>query len=59
VEQRAIARYESLIGACEGKDYLTRELGIEILAEEEKHRTLFESFFTTLNEQRKAKPLNL
>jgi len=59
VEQGAIARYESLIGACEGRDYETHELAIEILAEEEKHRALFEGFFTSLSEQRKTKPLNL
>jgi bacterioferritin len=53
VEQGAIARYENLIRECEGRDYETHELGIEILAEEEKHRTLFEYFFTTLNEERK------
>ena len=59
LERGAIARYENLIRACEGKDYATHELGIEILAEEERHRAVFETFFTTLNEERKIKRLNL
>jgi bacterioferritin len=59
VEQGAIARYENLIRACEGSDYATHELGIEILAEEEKHRALFEGFLTRLSEERKTKLLNL
>ncbi|MGA2245762.1 MAG: ferritin-like domain-containing protein [Verrucomicrobiota bacterium] len=59
VEQGAIARYESLIGASAGRDHETHELAIEILAEEERHRALFEGFFTSLSEQRKTKPLKL
>lgn len=54
-EHDAIARYERLIGACEGKDIDTRELAIEILADEEKHRAVFENFLTKLNEEWKAK----
>lgn len=58
-ERIAIARYEKLIEVCEGKDLSTLELAIEILADEERHRTLFEGFLNMLNAERKTKPLNL
>ena len=54
----AIARYERLIEACEEKDVITRDLAIEIIADEEKHRAVFEGFLTKLNEEWKTRPLN-
>lgn len=58
-ERNAIVRYEKLIEACEGKDITTRDLIIAILADEEKHRKVFEDFLNMLNEERKTKPVNL
>ena len=58
-ERNAISRYEKLIEVCEGKDLTTQDLIIEILADEEKHRKVFEDFFNLLNEERKNKPLAL
>lgn len=43
-EKDAIAHYQQLIAACEGKDHVTQDLAIGILADEEEHGTLFESF---------------
>lgn len=57
-QRQAIARYEKLIEACEGKDFTTHDLAIEIIADEERHRALFEGFLTQINELRKTKPLN-
>ncbi len=33
-----------MIRRCEGVDYVTRELSIRLVADEEMHRTLFEGF---------------
>lgn len=57
-QRQAIARYEKLIEACDSKDFTTHDLAIEILADEERQRALFEGFLTQLNELRKTKPLN-
>lgn len=54
-ERNAILRYEKLIAACEGKDMTTQDLVIAILADEEKHRKVFEGFHNMLNEERKMK----
>jgi len=43
-ENEAIRIYNELIRACEQKDYVTQELAIDILADEEEHRTLFDGF---------------
>jgi bacterioferritin len=43
-ENGAIALYKQLIKASEGTDYVTQDLAIELLADEEEHRTLFEGF---------------
>jgi len=56
-QRQAVARYERLIETCEGKDFTTHDLALEILADEERHRALFEGFLTHLNELRKIKPL--
>jgi len=57
-ERDAIIRYEKLIEVCEGKDFTTQDLIIEILADEERHRKVFERFLNMLNEERKIKPLS-
>jgi bacterioferritin len=47
-ENEAIALYSELIKACEGKDYVTQDLAIELLGDEEEHRCLFEGFLKSL-----------
>jgi bacterioferritin len=43
-ENEAIECYQQIIKTCEGKDYVTQELAIELQADEEQHRCLFEGF---------------
>src|SRR5438445_6128245 len=43
-EQEAIALYNSIIQICEGTDYVTQDLAIKILADEEAHRQEFEGY---------------
>jgi bacterioferritin len=49
-ENAAIDQYYRVIRLCEGVDYVTQELAIRLVADEEMHRTLFEGF---LKEYRK------
>ena len=41
-EEEAIEHYNSMIQMCDGTDYVTQDLAIKILAEEEAHRQEFE-----------------
>lgn len=50
-ENAAIDQYYRVIRLCEGLDYVTQELAIRLVADEEMHRTLFEGF---LKEYRKT-----
>ena len=43
-EEGAIAQYNKIIRMCEGRDYVTQDLMIEILAGEEDHRREFIGF---------------
>ena len=43
-ENDAIEHYQSIIKATEGKDYVTQDLAIKLLGDEEAHREQFESF---------------
>ena len=43
-EEEAIAHYNSMIQMCDGTDYVTQDLAIKILAEEEAHRQEFEGY---------------
>lgn len=43
-EEGAIAQYNKIIKLCEGRDYVTQDLVIEILAGEEDHRREFVGF---------------
>ncbi|MGE5353381.1 MAG: ferritin-like domain-containing protein [Acidobacteriota bacterium] len=43
-EESAITQYKKLIKMCEGEDYVTQDLCIDILSDEESHRTLFHGF---------------
>jgi bacterioferritin len=43
-EENAIKRYNKIIALCEGDDYVTQELAIQILGDEESHKSEFEGF---------------
>ena len=43
-EEDAIAMYESIIKACEEVDYVTQDLAITVLADEQEHRREFVGF---------------
>jgi bacterioferritin len=43
-ESGAIEHYNGIIEFCEGKDYVTQDMVIQILHDEEGHRRLFEGF---------------
>lgn len=43
-ENDAISHYRHLIDVTDGSDFVTQDLAIEILADEEQHRTQFEGF---------------
>lgn len=47
-ENEAIALYSEIIKTCEGKDYVTQDLAINLQADEEKHRCLFDGFLKSL-----------
>ena len=53
-ERDAIATYQEVIAACEGTDPVTADLAVHILADEEKHRCLFEGFLKGLDKARAA-----
>jgi len=40
-EETAIAGYEEIIRACEGTDYVTQDLAITLLSDEQEHRREF------------------
>jgi bacterioferritin len=48
-ENDAINKYNEIIRACDGKDWVTQDLAIKILGDEEGHRTLFEGFLKTVS----------
>jgi len=43
-EKGAIEQYKKIIRLCEGEDYVTQDLCVRLLADEESHRTEFEGF---------------
>lgn len=43
-EESAIALYSKIIKLCEGNDYVTQDMVIEILGDEEEHRREFVGF---------------
>lgn len=49
-EREAIATYKEIFTACDaGIDPVTQDLAVQILADEEAHRTLFEGFLRSLD----------
>jgi len=47
-EQAAIEQYQQIIRETEGKDYVTQELCISLMGDEESHRAQFEGFLAGL-----------
>jgi ferritin-like protein len=43
-EEKACAHYNKVIRATDGEDYVTQDLCIRLLADEEEHRILFCGF---------------
>ena len=43
-EEDAIVHYKTIIKLCEGEDYVTQDLSIKILSDEEGHRQEFEGY---------------
>ena len=43
-EEQAIVGYNKLIKDCDGVDYVTQDLAIRLLADEESHKSLFEGY---------------
>ncbi|MBP9854188.1 MAG: rubrerythrin [Candidatus Omnitrophica bacterium] len=43
-ESSAIKQYNELIKACDGEDYVTQDLCIKLLTDEESHKATFDSF---------------
>lgn len=50
-EEDAIDGYNKLIKLCDGRDYVTQDLAVTLLADEEEHRQAFSSY---LKEFRKS-----
>lgn len=45
-EESAIAQYEKIIQLCDGKDFVTQDLVVEILSDEQDHRRQFVGFLS-------------
>lgn len=45
-EEGAIAQYTKIIKLCEGEDYVTQDLAITLMGDEEEHRRLFKGYLT-------------
>jgi len=43
-EEGACEQYDRIIGLCEGKDYVTQDLCVRLLADEEHHLRIFKGF---------------
>lgn len=43
-EREAVDLYRSIIKLCEGKDYVTQDLCVKLLTDEEGHLSMFEGF---------------
>lgn len=48
-EEAAMAQYNKIIRLCDGRDYVTQDLCVEILSGEEDHRREFMGFLTEYN----------
>jgi bacterioferritin len=52
-EETAIAHYRRLIETTDGADWVTQDLAISLLADEEAHRRLFEGFLRAHEKRRR------
>lgn len=48
-EKQAIEGYNKLIKDCDGIDYVTQDMAVSLLADEESHRTIFEGYLKEYN----------
>jgi bacterioferritin len=53
-ERDAIATYQEIITAASDTDPVTADLAVQILADEEKHRSLFEGFLKSMDKAKAA-----
>ena len=53
-EKGAIDHYNEIIGFCDGKDFVTQDMVIAILHDEEGHRRLFEGFLREFEAEKQA-----
>jgi bacterioferritin len=51
-EEGAIAQYEKIIGLCEQVDFVTQDLVIGILGDEQEHRRTFVGFLTEFEKRK-------
>ncbi len=51
-EDGACSQYQKIISAVEGSDYVTQDLCIRLLADEEEHRTLFRGYLKEYRQSR-------
>jgi bacterioferritin len=54
-EDGAIKQYQKIIKMCDGWDYVTQDLAITLMADEEKHRREFEGFLRDIEHKKSAK----
>lgn len=45
-EEGAIAQYKKIIELCDGEDYVTQDLCIELMGDEQEHRRTFKGYLT-------------
>jgi bacterioferritin len=50
-EEGAIEQYRKLIDICDGVDWVTQEMCIELLGDEEEHKRLFRGYLTEYEHQ--------
>jgi bacterioferritin len=43
-EEGAISQYKKIIALCEGEDYVTQDISVKLLTDEEEHRREFAGF---------------
>jgi bacterioferritin len=53
-ETHAIEHYNEIVQFCDGLDFVTQDMVIEILHDEERHRRLFEGFLREFESERLA-----
>lgn len=53
IEGEACVQYNKTIAMCEGKDYVTQDLCIRLLADEEHHLRIFRGFLTEYRKGRR------